>query len=309
MVAAPSQTADAQAWKRARSRYPLEPDDDGFYVRGRREEDGTWTPVPCACFKCLVTLPMVKFVTVKEGVDHEFTALEERRAKWKNLASEQQSLAKHVSAEQAATSSQELLAKILQLQSSKHDKVEEEKTNKEEDRMKRTIMLKKPRTAYWMWLHENRSSIVQEHFLQGKKGSKISKKAGDLWRSLGLAEKTKYQEMAAADKIRYIDKIMKIGQHTMKLTTDEKCGTMTKQHVSKCLQDVPAQMQVSEPALSQAQKEIISQNRVQAMCRRHSRIQAQNTVLSQAQHEMVAQNRAQAMERKRSIQEAQKAVR
>ena len=284
---------------------------------------------------------MVKFGTLKEGVDHELAALEERRAKWKNLASEQQSLAKHISAEQAATceaieeegdltraallkelkkltqgiyievegaSSKELLAKILQLQSSKHDKVEEEKTNKEEDRMKRTIMLKKPRTAYWMWLDENRSSIVQEHSLQGKKGSEISKKAGDLWRSLGLAEKTKYQEMAAADKIRYIDKIMKIGQHTMKLTTDEKCGTMTKQHVSKCLQDVPAQMQVSEPALSQAQKDIISQNRVQAMCRRHSRIQAQNTVLSEAQQQMVAQNRARAMERKRSGQ-AEKAVR
>ena len=233
---------------------------------------------------------MVKFATVDEGMDHEFTALAERRAKWKNLASEQQ-------------------ATILQLQHSKRDKVEEEKTNKEEDRMKRTIMLKKPWTAYWMWLHENRSSIVQEHFLQGKKGSKISKKAGDLWRSLGLAEKTKYQETAAADKIRYIDKIMKIGQHTMKLATDEKCGKTTKNHVSKCLQDVPAPMQVSEPVLSQAQKEIIAQNRVQAMCKRHSRIQAQNTVLSEAQQKMVAQNRAQAMERKRSIQEAQKAVR
>ena len=73
MAAAPSQTADAQAWKRARSRYPLEPDDDGFYVRGRREEDGTWTPVPCVCSKCLeAPLPMVKFATVDEGMDHEW---------------------------------------------------------------------------------------------------------------------------------------------------------------------------------------------------------------------------------------------
>ena len=102
MVAAPSQTADAQAWKRARSRYPLEPDDDGFYVRGRREEDGTWTPVPCVCFKCSET-PLVKVGTLKEGVDHELAALEDRRANWKNLALEQQSLAKHISAEQAAT--------------------------------------------------------------------------------------------------------------------------------------------------------------------------------------------------------------
>ena len=67
MAAAPSQTADAQAWKRARSRYPLEPDDNGFYVRGRREEDGTWTPVPCVCFKCLeAQLPILKFGTVDE---------------------------------------------------------------------------------------------------------------------------------------------------------------------------------------------------------------------------------------------------
>ena len=252
MAVPPSRTADAQALKRARSRYPLEPDDDGFYVRGRREEDGTWTPVPCACFKCLVTLPMVKFATVKEGVDHEFTALEERRAKWKNLASEQQSLAKHISAEHGATreaieeevhlaraailkelkkltqgicieveaaSPKKLQATILQLQSAKRDKVKEAQKKKEEDRLKST-MVKKPRIAYWMWLYENRSSIVQEHSLQGKRGSEISKKAGEMWRNVDPAEKTKYEEKAAADKIRYTEEINAL-QHKMGLDKDE----------------------------------------------------------------------------------------
>ena len=44
MAVPPSRTPDAQALKRARGRYPEEPDGDGFYVRGRREKDGTWRP-------------------------------------------------------------------------------------------------------------------------------------------------------------------------------------------------------------------------------------------------------------------------
>ena len=103
MAVAPSQTADAQALKRARSRYPAQPDNDGFFVRGRNEKDGTWTPVPCACPDCLkAQTPAAKFATAEEGVQHELAALQARRGTWRNLTPEQQALGTHVSAEQHA---------------------------------------------------------------------------------------------------------------------------------------------------------------------------------------------------------------
>ena len=99
MAAAPSQTADAQALKRARGRYPAEPDGDGYYVRGRREKDGTWTPVPCACAECLkAKTPAARFTTAEEGVQHELAALRARRGTWRNLAPEQRALGLHISA-------------------------------------------------------------------------------------------------------------------------------------------------------------------------------------------------------------------
>ena len=303
MRAAPSQTADAQAWRRARRRYPSEPDEDGFYVRGRREEDGTWTPVRCICFKCLeAQLPILKFRTVDAGMDHEFTALEERRGTWKNLALKQQSLAKHISAEQAATceameeeghltraallkelknvtgglyidiegaSSKKLQATILKLQSLKHDKVVEERNTmikkKEEDRIKRT--------------------------LEGKNGPEISAQAGELWRSVGPAEKRKYEELGAEDKIQYQD-IKKLRQHRMDFDEDEKHGKTKKNDGNKRLREVPVPAQVAEPVLPQAQQEIVAQNRAQPVCRRQSHIMAQKTVLSKAQQKIL--DRAQA---------------
>ncbi len=100
----PSQTADAQARKRARRRYPEQPDSDGFFVRGRKEPDGSWTSVPCTCADCLRSpAPATAFTTAEEGVQHELVALQARRATWANLAPEQQALGAHVSAEHDAT--------------------------------------------------------------------------------------------------------------------------------------------------------------------------------------------------------------
>ena len=100
----PSQTADAQARKRARRRYPEQPDSDGFFVRGRKEPDGSWTSVPCTCADCVrSSAPATAFTTAEEGVQHELVALQARRATWANLAPEQQALGAHVSAEHDAT--------------------------------------------------------------------------------------------------------------------------------------------------------------------------------------------------------------
>ena len=93
-----------QAQKRARRRYPQLPDADGFYVRGRKEKDGTWTPVPCSCAECLrAPAPAAKFFTVEEGVQHELGALRARRDTWKNLAPADRAMGDHVSAEHDST--------------------------------------------------------------------------------------------------------------------------------------------------------------------------------------------------------------
>ena len=93
-----------QAETRARKRYPRLPDADGFYVRGREEKDGTWTPVPCPCAHCLrAPAPAARFATAEEGVQHELGALRARRDSWKNLAPADQAMGKHVSAEHDST--------------------------------------------------------------------------------------------------------------------------------------------------------------------------------------------------------------
>ena len=51
-------------------------------------------------------------------------------------------------------------------------------------------MAKKATSAYWLWLGENRVSITKAHGL--KRGSEVAKKVGELWKSLGPADKKKY---------------------------------------------------------------------------------------------------------------------
>jgi len=97
-----SNTADAQARRRASGRYRANA--DGLFVRGRMEPDGSWTPVPCSCSACLQSPePATKFASQDEGVEHEMAALQGRRATWKNLAPKQQALGSHISAEHDAT--------------------------------------------------------------------------------------------------------------------------------------------------------------------------------------------------------------
>ena len=72
-------------------------------------------------------------------------------------------------------------------------------------------MAKKATSAYWLWLGENRVSITKAHGLEGKKGSEVTKKAGELWKSLGPADKKKYEDLAAKDKIRYEEEVKTLG--------------------------------------------------------------------------------------------------
>jgi len=56
---------------------------------------------------------------------------------------------------------------------------------------------KRPQTAYFMWLNENRSRLTKP----GMAVTDVSKAAGAEWNK--ITEKSKWEKMAAQDKIRY----------------------------------------------------------------------------------------------------------
>jgi len=58
--------------------------------------------------------------------------------------------------------------------------------------------LKKPRSAYWIWLGENRDKIASS--LGKSKVSDVAKKGGELWKALSEAEKAPYQQRAKEEK-------------------------------------------------------------------------------------------------------------
>ena len=88
-------------------------------------------------------------------------------------------------------------------------------------------MAKKATSAYWLWLGENRVSITNAHGL--KRGSEVAKKAGELWKSLGPADKKKYEDLAAKDKIRYEEEVKRLGKRKIeRKEEDDKDGKKRK---------------------------------------------------------------------------------
>merc|ERR1719399_2296934 len=61
--------------------------------------------------------------------------------------------------------------------------------------------LKKPQSAYWMWLGDNRERIVT--ILGTAKGPEVSKKAGEMWKALTDADRRPYEKKAKEQKDAY----------------------------------------------------------------------------------------------------------
>merc|ERR1711920_865782 len=61
--------------------------------------------------------------------------------------------------------------------------------------------LKKPQSAYWLWLNDNREKIAKE--IGSSKGPDVSKKAGEKWKTVSAAEKKPYEQKAAEQKAAY----------------------------------------------------------------------------------------------------------
>lgn len=87
------------------------------------------------------------------------------------------------------------LAKGLQVKPRKGKKEGKAKKVKDPNAPKRAM------TAYMYYINANRAAIAEEHGVQGV--AEVAKKAGELWKALGEADKKKYEKLAEEDKERY----------------------------------------------------------------------------------------------------------
>jgi len=60
--------------------------------------------------------------------------------------------------------------------------------------------LKKPQSAYWLWLADNRESISK---MVGGKITEVSKKGGEMWKALGDDKRSPYEKKAKEQKDKY----------------------------------------------------------------------------------------------------------
>jgi len=79
-------------------------------------------------------------------------------------------------------------------------------------------MAKRAQTAYFLWLSENRESIVKQHGIT--KALEVSKKAGEVWKTVPAADRKKYEDLAAKDKARYEEEVKTLGKRERKPKQD-----------------------------------------------------------------------------------------
>merc|ERR1719401_2152477 len=80
---------------------------------------------------------------------------------------------------------------------------------------------KKPSTAYWLWLGENRAALLKE--VGGKDVTKVSKLGGERWKALSEKEKVPFEKKAAAARAEY-EKAMEEYRKTAGDAADDEEG-------------------------------------------------------------------------------------
>lgn len=103
------------------------------------------------------------------------------------------------SADKAAK--QQVETERLQKLAAKEEKRNERLTNVALKSIQKDEQLKKPRSAYWIWLGENREKIASA--LGTSKGSDVAKKGGEMWKMVPEAEKAPFEEKARKEKEAY----------------------------------------------------------------------------------------------------------
>merc|ERR1711877_24899 len=61
--------------------------------------------------------------------------------------------------------------------------------------------LRKPQTAYWVWLGDNREKIASA--IGTSKGPEVAKKGGEMWKGLSDAARAPYEKKAKEQKEAY----------------------------------------------------------------------------------------------------------
>jgi len=85
--------------------------------------------------------------------------------------------------------------------------------------------LKKPQSAYWLWLGENRESIVT--MLGTAKGPEVAKKGGEMWKALSDADRQPYEKKAREQKEAY-DKYVASDEGAAKLNAFKEARKAAK---------------------------------------------------------------------------------
>lgn len=89
----------------------------------------------------------------------------------------------------------------------------------------------KPPSAYWLWLGENREKIVK--MLGTAKGSEVSKKGGEMWKTLSASARKPFEDLAkekrdAYDKFIATDEGQKALQEKKSAKAEEKAEKTQK---------------------------------------------------------------------------------
>jgi len=88
--------------------------------------------------------------------------------------------------------------------------------------------LKKPQSAYWLWLGENRECIVT--ILGTAKGLEVAKKGGEMWKALSDADRQPYENKAREQKEAY-DKYIASDEGAAKLKAFKEATQAAKEQV------------------------------------------------------------------------------
>ncbi|GAB1609898.1 hypothetical protein Ahia01_001275700 [Argonauta hians] len=100
---------------------------------------------------------------------------------------------------------------ISELVQPKSDKLKKKKKNVDPNRPKR------PLSAYFLWLNENREKIKTDN--PGISITDLSKKAGDLWRN--LTDKSKWEKIQEESKENYLKAMKEYNKNASEKDDDD----------------------------------------------------------------------------------------
>merc|ERR1719491_1195597 len=117
----------------------------------------------------------------------------------------------------------------------KEDKKNERACKSALKEMVKDDALKKPMTAYWMWLGDNREKIAG--IIGTSAGAAVSKKGGEMWKGLSDDDRAPYEKKAKEQKDAY-DKYIASEEGQAALKAFKEAQQATKDKFKRKVEDV-----------------------------------------------------------------------